>query len=96
MKTGRPQSADHWPTAHVRNGRRSARRRPHVIWATVAILLCASVSGAQTAPRQVLLLYSYERDFASHNAFATLFRSELSRSFGEPIDFVEVSLRRHA
>ena len=57
------------------------------------ILACASVSGAQTEPRQVLLLYSYERDFASHNAFATMFRPELSRSFGEPIDFIEVSLQ---
>ena len=63
------------------------------IWATVVILACASVSGAQTEPRQVLLLYSYERDFASHNAFATMFRPELSRSFGEPIDFIEVSLQ---
>jgi signal transduction histidine kinase len=63
------------------------------MWATVAILACASVSAAQTAPRQVLLLYSYERDFASHNAFATMFRSELSRSFGEPIDFIELSLQ---
>ena len=67
--------------------------RRHAIWATVVILACASVSGAQTEPRQVLLLYSYERDFASHNAFATMFRPELSRSFGEPIDFIEVSLQ---
>jgi PAS domain S-box-containing protein len=40
-----------------------------------------------------MLLYSYDRDFASHNAFATMFRPELSRSFGEPIDFIEVSLQ---
>src|SRR5436190_10631806 len=77
MKTGRPPSEDHWPAAHIRSGRRSLP-----IWATVVILACASVSGAAPEPRQVLLLYSYERDFASHNAFATMFRPELSRSFG--------------
>ena len=79
--------------AHMRSGRRSGRCRPHALWATVVILACASVSGAHAEPRQVLLLYSYERDFASHNAFATMFRPELSRSFGEPIDFIEVSLQ---
>ena len=78
---------------HNRRSRRSARWRPHPIWATVAILAWASVSAAQTAPRQVLLLYCTERDFASHNAFATMFRPELSRLFGEPIDFIEVSLQ---
>jgi PAS domain S-box-containing protein len=78
---------------HNRRSRRSARWRPHPIWATVAILACASASGAQTEPRQALLLYSYESDFASHNAFATMFRPELSRLFGEPIDFIEVSLQ---
>ena len=57
------------------------------------ILACAPVSSAQTESRQVLLLFSYERDFASHNAFATMFRPELSRSFAEPIDFIEVSLQ---
>ena len=78
---------------HNRRSRRSARWRPHSIWATVAILACVSASGAQTEPRQALLLYSYESDFASHNAFAMMFRPELSRLFGEPIDFIEVSLQ---
>jgi PAS domain S-box-containing protein len=57
------------------------------------ILACASLSSAQTEPRQVLLLYSSVRDFASHNTFATMFRPELIRSFAEPIDFIEVSLQ---
>jgi len=59
----------------------------------VLILACASISGAQTEPRQVMLLYSYDRDLASHNAFVTMFRRELSRAFGEPIHFIEVSLQ---
>ena len=67
--------------------------RPHPIWATVVLLACASVSGAQTEPRQVMLLVLVRSRFGSHNAFATMFRPELSRSFGEPIDFIEVSLQ---
>jgi signal transduction histidine kinase len=93
MKTGRPPAEDHRLAAWTRRGRRPDRCRPHAAWATVVILACASLSRAQTAPRQVLLLYSYERDVASHNAFATMFRPELSRLFGEPIDFIEVSLQ---
>ena len=76
----RPRSADRW-------------RFPHPVWAAALILACASLSGAQPEPRQALLLYSYERDFATYSAFASMFRPELSRLLGEPIDFVEVSLQ---
>ena len=93
MIHGCPRSGDQWPAAQTRSARRSDRCRRHSIWATVVILGCASVSGAQPEPRQVLLLYSYERDVASHNAFANMFRPELSRLFAEPIDFIEVSLQ---
>jgi PAS domain S-box-containing protein len=92
MKIGRLRSGDQFPASRPRSGRRSDRCRPHPILATVVILACASVSAAQTEPRQVLLLHSYERDAASH-AFATMFRSELSGSFGEPVDFIEVALQ---
>jgi PAS domain S-box-containing protein len=57
------------------------------------MLAWASVGATQTEPRQVLLLYSYERDFAPHRAFAAEFRPELSRTSKEPIDFIEVSLQ---
>ncbi len=60
---------------------------------TLAMLACASVGATQTEPRQVLLLYSYERDFAPHREFAAEFRPELSRTSKEPIDFIEVSLQ---
>src|SRR5262245_59016415 len=93
MKTGRPQSEDRCPAAHIRLGPRSNRCRPHPILTAVLLLACASISGAQTQPRQVMLLYSHDRDLASRNAFATMFRHQLSRSFGEPIDFIEVSLQ---
>ena len=92
MKIGRLRSGDQYSAAHARRGRRSGWCRPHSICAILVILACATVSGAQAEPRQVLLLHSYERDAASH-AFATMFRSELSGSFGEPINFIEVALQ---
>jgi signal transduction histidine kinase len=67
-------------------------RGRHLVSATVAIVACVSVTVAQAEPRQVLLLHSNERDAASH-AFAALFRTELSGSFGEPIDFIDVALQ---
>ena len=94
MESRCPQFGDHWPFAHMKQSvRLLSRCRRHSVWATVVILACASVSGAQPEPRQVLLLYSYERDLGSHNAFANLFRPELSRLFAEPVDFIEVSLQ---
>lgn len=52
----------------------------------------AAAGAAHTEPRHVLLLYSYEREFHGH-AFAGLFRSDLTRSSSEPIDFIEVALQ---
>ena len=56
------------------------------------VLLLATAVCADAAPRRVLLLYSYEREF-SHFTFARLFRPELARSSPDPIDFIEVSLQ---
>jgi signal transduction histidine kinase len=57
-----------------------------------ALLLLATAVCADAAPRRVLLLYSYEREF-SHFTFARLFRPDLARSSPDPIDFIEVSLQ---
>jgi signal transduction histidine kinase len=56
------------------------------------MLVLATAAGADAAPRRVLLVYSYEREF-SHFTFARLFRPELARSSPDPIDFIEVSLQ---
>ncbi len=69
------------------------RARKVSLWALALALSCASAAQAQPAPRRVLLLQSYEREFAPHNAFASMFRAELSGSSNEPIDVVEVSLQ---
>ncbi|HMF97623.1 MAG TPA: sensor histidine kinase [Vicinamibacterales bacterium] len=57
------------------------------------IMACTRGAAAQPEPRNVLLLYSYDREFGPHNAFAGAFRLELSRSSPQPLDFVEVSLQ---
>ena len=56
------------------------------------MVLLAFAVCADAAPRRVLLLYSYEREF-SHFTFARLFRPELARSSPYPIDFIEISLQ---
>jgi PAS domain S-box-containing protein len=58
----------------------------------VALVVYAPVA-ASPESRHVLLLYSYEREFAPHNGFASLFRRALSQSSAEPISFIEVSLQ---
>ena len=68
--------------------------RGRVRWSTLLVVLAwASFASAQTLPRQVLLLYSYEREFAPHVALTKLFLPELSRTSTEPLDFIEVSLQ---
>ena len=63
------------------------------VWPIVLILASASWSAAQPEPRHVLLLHSFEREFAPFDTFAGLFRTELSRQSSTPINFLEVSVR---
>ncbi len=58
-----------------------------------AVLLAASSipAAAGGARRHVLLLYSYDREFANA-AFSRVFQNSLSAASAEPIDFIEVSL----
>ena len=63
------------------------------IFLLVAVLAgSTAATRAESAPRRVLLLYSYEREF-SHYTFASLFRPELSRTSPDPIDFVEMTVQ---
>jgi len=61
---------------------------------SAAALLLASIVAVPSGgpPRHVLLLYSYEREFASE-AFAARFRADLTRESSAPIDFIEVALQ---
>jgi signal transduction histidine kinase len=57
-----------------------------------ALLLASTAVARGGPPRHVLLLYSYEREFASE-VFAGEFRSDLMKSSPEPIDFIEMALQ---
>ena len=57
------------------------------------LLTWPSFAVAEAPRRQVLLLYSYERDFAPHFTFAKEFLPELSRTSIEPVDFIELALQ---
>ena len=69
-----------------------SRRSPWRLCTLLLILGLAPGASAQTEPRHVLLLYSYEREF-THTAFAGMFRPELTRSSAEPVDYIEVALQ---
>ena len=69
-----------------------SRIRSSFVRTGATLLLLATAACADAAPRRVLLVYSYEREF-SHFTFARLFRPELARSSPDPIDFIEVSLQ---
>ena len=60
-------------------------------YSLAGVLVLAAALRADAAPRRVLLLYSYEREF-THYTFASLFQPELSRTSPDPIDFIELSL----
>ena len=75
----------------------STSRRPsgYVVATLVVITTLAALATParpQAAPRGVVLLYSYEREF-SHFAFARLFRPQLTRTSPDPIDFLELSIQ---
>ena len=69
-----------------------SRRTRWWIFTLLLVLGLAPAARAQTAQRNVLLLYSYEREF-THTAFAGMFRPELTRSSAEPIHYIEVALQ---
>jgi PAS domain S-box-containing protein len=62
-------------------------------WFALLVVVWTSVGLAQAAPRRVLLLYSYEREFAPSASFTDLFLPELSRTSKEPVELIEVSLQ---
>ena len=59
----------------------------------IAASVPASASRRAEQPRHVLLLHSYERDFAPHGIVAEIFQKELNRQSDQPINFFDVSLQ---
>jgi hypothetical protein len=63
-----------------------------ILRVSILVLLLASSSAAVEEPRRVLLLDSYEKEFAPFDVFRSRFRSELVKQFSEPVTFSEVSV----
>jgi len=53
----------------------------------------ANAGSGRDQPLHVLLLHSYEREFAPHGLLAEIFQKELSRRSPQPISFFDVSLQ---
>jgi len=58
----------------------------------VSLLAGAPSSVAQTQPRYILVLSSFEQRFSPHSVFAAVFRTELASRSPEPIQFIDASL----
>ena len=70
-----------------------AALRRRIIDAVWLILVFASASAAQPAPRSVLILHSFDIGYTTDVTFARAFRAELIKQSPEPINFFEVSVR---
>jgi len=57
------------------------------------VVLFAAVAATQSAPRRILLVHSFNREFAPFDAFVGNFRTEIARRVTEPVQFIEVSLQ---
>lgn len=69
------------------------RARPGLRGALLLSLVALASSGhAQTRPRYVLLLSSFDQQFSPHNVFTRVFRTELTLLSPEPVQFIDVSL----
>src|ERR1700745_2015481 len=62
-------------------------------WAVLLVLIFAASSLAATEPRQVLLLHSFDREFAPFDVIEEVFRAELAQQSPAPISFLEFSLQ---
>ena len=66
--------------------------RTRTVLITAILLSFAIISEAAAAPKRILMLHSFGRDFAPWNEYATSFRAELDRQWPEPVDIYETSL----
>jgi signal transduction histidine kinase len=84
------------PTRHPRDltagGPRRPARRQALKAVAAAIAALAYGSAAADAPRRVLIIHSFGRDFAPFDATIAAFRRELASRSAQPVVFVEASL----
>ena len=58
----------------------------------LAFVVLVTSATAQSPPRYVLVLSSFEQQFSPHAEFNGMFRTELTRRSPEPVQFIDVSL----
>lgn len=61
-------------------------------WVT-ALLLLGALQSPAAAPRRVLIIHSFGRDFAPLDTMSSAFRTELARQSPEPVEFFEASVQ---
>lgn len=59
-------------------------------WALFALFFALGAEAA--APKRVLILHSYGRDFAPYDTITSVFRTDLAQRSSEPVTFIEVNL----
>lgn len=75
---------------------RQGRQSGGVVWRGcrlgALLLVLAAYPAAGAAPKQVLLLHSFSREFSPLNTFSDGFRTELGQQLGDSVEFHDVAL----
>jgi len=71
---------------------RFVKSRRHSMLSGLLMLLVAALSAAGAAPKQVLLLHSFGREFAPFHTVSETFRTELGQQLDSPVEFHDVAL----
>ena len=66
--------------------------RQIVLLVALALVSAVMPGEAQSPPRYVLVLTSFEQQFSPHNVFKAVFRAELTERSSEPVQFIDVTL----
>lgn len=61
-------------------------------WAWAACMVMLMGLTAVAAPRRILIIHSFGREFAPFDKMTSVFRTELARQFPEPVEFYESSI----
>ena len=61
-------------------------------WWFGVFLALVGVAAVHAAPKRVLILHSFGRDFAPFDTMSSTFRTELARQSPEPVEFYEASI----
>ncbi len=92
MQPSLESAADSSTRPHPRGARRRALRAVCLAAFAPAGLLAAVTAAAQAAPKRVLIVHSFGRDYAPYDAVIGSFRRELAQRSPQPVIFLEAAL----